>query len=213
VRNDALVGFIQDSRVHVDGNLKVSGFVYDSHIFCGGQLAVEGAGVSGNEKGSLLGGEIIAMQSMELVSVGSPTVTTRLFCGVNPEALGLIKTVKDKLAALNKRALWLRKSIGVDLGAPDAKQRLLKMPNKAVLKQLLLELKEVSAQQDTFLQKIPALESCVFAAAPDACVIKIVHQLIPDVTVEIVKGIKTFKEPLAGKTLAFRPNEGIVEIG
>jgi hypothetical protein len=210
VRGNAEIGFIQGGRIQIDGNLKVNGFIYNAQVVCGDALVVKGAGLTGNAKGCVIGGTTVAMRSMELASAGSDAVTTNLTCGINPATLELIAATQTRIAALNKTAVRLRKTIGIDLTGSDAAEQMRKSTNKELIRTLLLELKKVSQEQGELMKKLPFLEKYAMFASSDQCFIAIKHQLIPVVAMRICKASRTIFEPAETVICRYREKNGVV---
>ncbi len=187
VNGNAETGFIQESRIHVNNNLTVLRSIVNSKVFCGGALVVEGKGVSGDKRGCVIGGEITAMKSIEVDSVGSETNNTRLVCGFNQEVLDTIKAVKRSLVLLNKRTTRLRSEIGIDLKRPDAAAKLKKLPaaRKNMVKKLMFELREVAGEQKNFQEKLPLLKKKALPPEPEKCAINVKKRLFPYVGIQI----------------------------
>ena len=210
VNGDAEVRFIQNSAIRVNGNLLVGSFVRDSRLWCGGHLRVRGEDAESRGKGCVIGGTIVAMRSLDLFSAGSSATTTRLHCGIDPEALEVAKAVKEKIFSLNRRAIRLQGEIGIDFKRPDAAERLRNAPNREALKGLLVQLKAVSQEQETYMKKLPELQKKALTEVPESCRIIIRRSVFPDVVVRIADGTTLISEPMREVTINYRLGKGIV---
>lgn len=189
IKGFANIGFIQESNVHVDQDCNVNKYVYNAKLYSGGHLSVNGVGIENANRGCILGGEIVAMGSMTLASVGCQGETTRLYCGINPEVLQTILLIKEKMSVLNKRSTNLRSSLKVDLNSPDIKEKLMNLPNaeKERIKNILLEIKKISQEQTYYSSKLPELEKIVLNPKPESCKITIKKCVVPEVILRISK--------------------------
>ena len=193
VEGDAKVGFINNSRITVGGNLTVERYVYNSKVFCGGILLVEGRAVSGSERGCAIGGQIIAMKSIELDSAGSTAKRTQLICGINPEIMRAGGIAKQNNEFFSKQAALLKKETGIDLNAPGVQQKLQQLPDKEKQKalKLLAELKDVSKKQKFVQGKLQLFQNTAKCNEPKSCVIKVRKRLFPDIDIQICNAFLT----------------------
>ncbi len=213
VKGNADIRFIQNGCLHVEGNLAVKSFVSDSKIWCNGTVTVKGDGVNSDEKGCVIGGKLVSMKGMDLKSVGSPANVTWLFCGVDPDALEVLKTTKESVAILNKKAIRIQKEIGVDLKQPDALEKLKTMPNRQQLKTLLSSLKEIASQQESLMAKLPQLIKKTYSETPQLCKIVIRKQAFPDLCVRIGDSVSTLKSAIREFTITYDAKKGILFSG
>lgn len=187
IKGDAEIGFIQDSIVHVEGNLHVKKFIYNSRVYCGGKLTVDGSGLDSSAKGCVMGGVVTAMQNMVLMSAGCEGENTTLFCGVNPEIETKVHSLKEKATVLNKKAASIRSSIHFDLSAPDIKERLQNLSSieKEKVKKLLLVLKVLSQEQMTVADELAPIEKTGMSSTPELCTIEIKATVFPITIIKI----------------------------
>jgi hypothetical protein len=179
-------------------------------VYCGRRLTVDGEGLTGDTKGCVLGGRIVAMEGMEIASAGSDAIVTRLYSGVNPDVLELIQSIRARISSLNKKATRIRMKIGIDLHSPKAMERLRLMPNKEAVKALLLDLKEVSREQGLFSSKLKVLEPRTYAQTPEVCTIAVKKQVVPIVIVTIAEAVKTINHKENAIVARYSPIDGVV---
>lgn len=195
VKGNAQIGFIQESKVKVDHDLTVQHSIFNSQVFCGGTLVVQGRGVDGQNRGCVIGGNIVAMKTMDLYSVGSIATGTKLFCGVNLELLTAVNAINTSISSLNKRITRLRSEIGIDLTSPDAAVELNKLPAaaKETVKKCLLELRNALGTQKELREKLSAVQEKVWAGEPEKCAITVRNHLFPDVDIQICNALRRVK--------------------
>lgn len=187
VGGSATLGFIQDSALVCSGDMTVEDYIYGSHVTCKGSLTVRGRSIKSETKGAVVGGTVNALRSMKLHSAGSAFARTELACGVALHLLEPIREVRELLGVLTKKIARRQSRISIDLQAPDAAAQLAKLPahEKSVIKQVLVELRQLTTEREAAQSRLDTLEVEAVAEDLNACAIEIDHHLEPIVVARI----------------------------
>ncbi len=192
VEGNAEIGFIQNSNIKIKGNLHVKNYIYNSNVFCGGRLNVDGRTIFGGMRGSVVGGRVNSMGSMDLHSIGSSATKTVLICGADIEKKKILEKLKEVVPILTRKITSIQGSLGIDLTTVDIQEKLKSLPpfRRKRVKQILLQLREITMQRTQTLNKIPDLESKAISPDLTELIVRIRRHLIPDVSVQIGTNMK-----------------------
>lgn len=125
------VGFVENSNISCDGNLKGDAFI-TSHVYCGGTLDAVGS------KGILMGGKYTCLKNLTASSIGTKSFTkTIVIVGDNAVMVEEKEDIIKKLADIETRLLTCNQSIDFlnekkkEFGfLPDKKAELLQIMTK-----------------------------------------------------------------------------------
>jgi uncharacterized protein (DUF342 family) len=187
VGGNGRIGFIQNSRIRVEGDLEVRDYIYQSDVFCRGALRVHGKQAIEKDKGCVIGGKVNSMLSMHLHSVGSEYARTELTCGVDMLAHDKLRQLELVVPLLNQKINRLRNSIEFDINDRTILETIKKLPEarRAVMKKTLSELKESLAMSEEARKKIEILTERVYSKDDATAVIEIKKGIIPPVYIRI----------------------------
>jgi uncharacterized protein (DUF342 family) len=208
---DAQLGFIQNSSIHVNGNVTINDFSYLSHVFCKGNLKILGRKNIGSNS-CVVGGRLNSLGSMDLFSAGSSVSKTELFCGFNAEVVEKLTEIRAMLPSLTRKVVQLQERLGIDLkqnGILEELQRLSPKGKEEIKKQLLV-LKEITTQRETLTSTAEKLEKLSFAPEINSLEIAIHKQLIPSIHVRIGKASQVVSEKLDNVTFKVEEDSLVV---
>ncbi len=180
VGGDAEIGFLQNTKVRVAGNLLIKEYCYQSEVFAGGEITVTGDGLTSRERGAVVGGYVSSFGSMKLHSAGSSSAQTMILCGVDPSFYDKLVELRRVSPAVKKQISDLQMKIGLnfsDAKLPE-KFRAMSDARREIMKKELLKLKELiemNSKIEKDLSRVAAL-----AIAPD------IHTLSVDITGQII---------------------------
>ena len=99
----------------------------------------------------------------------------------------------------------------IDLDSPGVQEKLKLLPEreKERIKKLLIDLKEISREQTTYSEKLPALEKMAMNERPEVCSITIKKYLVPQVVIRIGKETKIELERRSGGVYRYVRDSGI----
>ncbi len=183
VRGTAEIGYLQDSAVRVGGDLVVREYLIESEATVRGTASVLGRTTKGNRRGAVMGGALSGFGGLRLHSAGSALTMTRLYAGVDRRLEETLNETKGLLPALLKKMTRLQGGIGFDVAAPDAAERLKRMPEalRRRIRHELVALRTLASQRDELESRVDALEERTYATDPDALAITIENHLVPNV--------------------------------
>ncbi len=202
VRNDADIGYVQEANIRVTGDLTVQRYVYGAKISCRGNLCVLGRGVTGNQRGAVMGSMISVMGSAEIDSVGTTTENTIIACGGDKEMCIQLENAKAAISKLQAEVVLLQKSICIDFSSADAVELLakLKPETKREVIGKLEEIKQLLIKIDIYKEKIDRLREKAFAKQLDSISIKVNRFIIPKTTFAIGDVATSVSSKMAGMT-------------
>ncbi len=185
-KGNAEIGFLQNSSIHVNGNLVINGFSYLSTVFCKGELRVLGKKDIGN-KSSVIGGRLNSMNSMDLHSVGSISSKTELFCGMNAGVIEKLNEIKLFLPVLTRKIVQMQQQLGINIKQAEITEIVshFSSAKKALLKEKLTALKSVTEQREELSKTSEQLKLLAFAVNIDSLTVRIHRQLIPPIHIKI----------------------------
>ncbi len=203
VKGEANVGYIHEGRIQVGRNLDVYKYISDSCVKCRGSVRVLGQGVKGFERGAVMGGEVYALESMKLHSVGTKSMVTKLGCGYDPDLLKQLKQSRAVLSSLETKVINIQKTSGIDLKSPRFSENLKRMPEGQRLQviQKLKEIKELLARHESLTRVAQELESKTYAQNMDNVVLTIERHMVPKVNFIIGNAIHLGLTFMSGITL------------
>ena len=181
VTGDAEIGYIQAATLRVLGNLSVVRYIMESEITCRGNLSVEGRGVSGKERGAVIGGNLSILGNAYLHSVGSVSDHTNILCGIDTQIYDKIKLCKTAISAFNTEAAKIQKSIGFNLADPDAVEKLKSMPayRKDEISAKLVQVKEILTKAALYEEQCKVAQLKAFAPDLKTVRINIENHIVP----------------------------------
>lgn len=187
VRNEATIGFIQNSNIEVGGNLTINNFAVHSQIVCQRKVTVNGGSVKNNNKGCVIGGRIVSMENILFHSIGSENDKTEVFCGINPELYNKYTDLKQLQNVLIRKLATTQNSIGFDIKSPEAVQKMSKMTKiqKHALKTKLAEMKRLAEEQDQVNANIRKIQKLALNEDFDQLAITVIFQIVPDIVFNI----------------------------
>jgi hypothetical protein len=187
VGGGAEIGYLQDSAIRVGGDLVVREYLIESEATVRGTAAVLGRTTKGNRRGAVMGGALSGFGGLRLHSAGSALTMTRLFAGVDRRLEAALDETKGLLPALLKKMTRLQGGIGFDVAAPDAAERLKRMPEavRRRVRRELVELRTLATQREELLGRVETLEERAYATDPNALAITIENHLVPNVAMVI----------------------------
>jgi uncharacterized protein (DUF342 family) len=187
VGGSARIGFIQNSRLRVEGDLDIRDYVYQSDVFCRGVLQVQGKEVLDKSRGCVIGGKVNSMRAMVLHSAGSELAKTELVCGVDLKVYEKLRQLKNVLPVLNQKISRLRNQVDFDITDRNIVELLKKLPEarREHIKKILAELKETLALSAEAHKKIQTMNEKVFVKDDKEAVIEIKKGVVPPVFVRM----------------------------
>ncbi len=187
VSGDAEIGYVQAATLRVLGNLSVVRYIMESEITCRGSLYVEGRGVSGKERGAIIGGNLSVLGSIYLHSVGSVSEPTNIMCGVDTQIYEKLKLCKTAISAFNTEAAKIQKTIGLNLADPDIAEKLKAMPEyrKDEISSKLVRVKEILSKAAQYEEQCMIAQQKAFASDMQSVRINIENHIVPMVCFSI----------------------------
>ncbi|MBN1576556.1 MAG: DUF342 domain-containing protein [Chitinispirillaceae bacterium] len=216
VAGDANIGFIQGASLRVQGNCTIEEYAYHARIFCGGVLRVNGKGLTGREKGCVIGGDLSSMKTLDLHSAGSTATLTTLSCGFDPEGFETYKETVNLEKTLKKKVIQLQKRIHLN---PNEKPLLLQRiqnagaEQKEAFKQTLQELRATIALAEKAGASVALLARKTVAVDITRSRILIRNQLIPPTLIVFVNIKKKIYRESFGVRFAMGADEIIMHEG
>ncbi len=201
VKGDAQVGFIQEAKVNVGNNLIVESFIYHAHIFAGNNIEVTGNKIKGDIKGSVIGGEVNAFNSLILHSVGSPATTTSLCAGVNINKLRKMHELRKGVAFCDKEVNRFKMFRGIDLTSLDAAKKISVMnaASKQFFKMAIGNIKKLLDKKKALNMAITTIEGDIFHDNVNECEILVKNHIMPEIQLRIGTAILIVKSKDAKK--------------
>jgi uncharacterized protein (DUF342 family) len=206
----ARIGFIQNSRVRVEGDLEIRDYIYQSEVFCKGVLRVHGKEVIEKNKGCIIGGRVNSMRSMHLHSAGSEFAKTELICGIDIRAFEKLRQLEQVVPILNQKIGRLRNQVDFDISDKSVLDNMKKLPpaRRESIKKILVELKEALALSVEARKKIAQMSERVYGTEDKDAVIEIQKGVIPPIFIrvknqrfQITKASRQLKATLQGGDL------------
>ena len=187
VSGDAEVGYIQSAAMRVLGNLSVDRYIMESEITCRGNLVVDGRGLSGKERGAVIGGNISVLGSARLHSIGSESEHTNVACGIDTQINEKLKICKSAVSAYNTEAAKIQKSIGLNLADPNVVEKLKDMPDyrREEISGKLGKVKEILTKAALYEEQCQIAQAKAFAPDLKTVRIKVENHLVPMVNLAI----------------------------
>lgn len=204
--------YIQNSKVEAVGVISIEDSIVNSHVFSNQKVLVK------SQHGKILGGEVIALEEIEVQSAGSEAVSnTQLTVGKNLELEKEIETIRAELQHVHdESALALNKlnsTFGIEW-KKDPKAYLAILPEfrKKIFLELLQEEIRLNGQFKELNSKIAAIEEKIVLTKEPAIIIH--DQIYPGTALTIRKTRMIVQEVITnarftetpGKTIQFLPN-------
>lgn len=183
---DAVVGYFQNSSAVVNGNLTILKYAFDARLVCRGALKVEGRTVKGTDRGSVVGGCLNSVGSMDLHSVGSDTNHTHLICGFDAQKWARAHELEELAASLDKQVATLQHRMGLDLDDPHVAEKLrcLPEPERRRLRAILVDFKKCMAERERVQDQRQALAASEKAPSQTTSTLRIRYHQVGSVTLE-----------------------------
>ena len=187
VKNNADICYIQDANLRVSGDLTVQRYIHGSRISVRGDLTVLGRGVTGKERGAVMGSRISVLGNATLHSVGNSNDETIIACGVDQEMHSQIENSETMISNLQSEVASKQNSIAIDLNSTNAVELLSNMPKykKDQIAETLKEIKRLLNTIDIYNDKIEALKEKAYAEDLSIITISINNFIIPKTTLAI----------------------------
>lgn len=202
VEGNLEVEFIQDSYVRVFGDLTVINSIYHAVVFCGGFCSVMGKRIKRSNHGSVVGGELSSIKGFKLHSVGALASVTAIYCGIDKELIKKVSQLKEVLAVLTTKIIKLQHSLHLEsIGGMNKIE-------KKLLKEKLLELKELNSQKHMLEIKIRDVESRCYSNELSNVEISIDKFILADSKVCIGETCLFIKEKKS--QITYRWNNGVI---
>ncbi len=179
--------FAQSAVLEVRGRLLFSGYLNDSLVYVEGLINDDSTPPKNLERGSVAGGLINCLDSIELSSVGSSLTHTTLTAGYDIRIEENLQETKENQGLIkNEISRYLRK-VNVDFSNPKsflAEIEGLPAKERVKAKALLRDVLNLKVKLSSLNRSLEVLESRQNEKNPEAC-IKISHALFPDVNINI----------------------------
>ncbi len=213
VTGDAEIGYIHGGVVRVLGNLVVCRYLMESEVTCRGQLVVQGQGASGKERGAVIGGNISVLGSVFLHSVGSGSEPTRVCCGIDAYLYNKLLVCRNIISGLNTEVVRMQRSIGFNLGSPDAVKRLKNMSaeQREVITSKLAQIKKMLVQIDQYQQQIKKVEDKALARNMADLRLQVERHVIPRTVLAIGLAEIDITTRFSGISARLKENEVVIE--
>ena len=165
--------FIQNSTVHVHGNLTVGAYIINGNVRVSGDIVVEAGG--GERGGSIIGGRVIAAGGIRVKHLGSAeTDRTEVGIGLNVEQAQRMDELNASIEEAEQRIRTLVDAIG--LSGPDlsALKHLLESVSEKRKEEILdpaKELREQMASRNSASKERETLETTLASGLRDSTVV------------------------------------------
>ncbi len=213
ITGNAEVGYIHGSKMRVLGNIKVLRYVMESEITCRSNFEVIGQGVSGSERGALIGGNTSVLGSALLHSIGSGAEITRISCGIDTYLYDKLILCRNAVTALNAEVARIQNSVGFTLGGENAVEILKAMPDeqkKAVGKKLE-KIKMLLSQVASYEQQCRKVEAVALARDIKQSTIRVDRHVIPLTYFSVGINQLEIRTKLKAISVRLRNNEVVAE--
>ena len=209
VKHNADIGYIQEGKIRVSGDMTIQRYVYGAKIYCRGNLYVLGRGVSGSQRGAVMGSSISVLGCAVLDSVGNLNENTAIMCGSDQEMSYQIENSKMVISKLQSEVITLQKSINVDFSSTNVVEIISKLSakQKKDIEAKLIEIKKVLTLIDSYKEKIEKLKEKAYAQELDNISIKIQRFIIPKTTFAIGNIVTNVNNILPGMTARLKGKE------
>ena len=209
VKQNADICYIQDANIRVAGDLTVQRYIHGSNITVRGNLTVLGRGVTGKQRGAVMGSKISVLGSAAIHSVGCISEDTFVACGVDHEMSIQIENSETVISNLQSEVAAKQKNLYIDLNNENTVDILASLPKekKDEIAQGLKEIKKLLNTIDTYKEKIEALKEKAYAADLDTISIVINNFIIPKTTVEIGSHYHTITQKHNGTKIKYMDKE------
>ena len=209
VSGDAEIGYIQSASLRVLGNLSVTRYIMESNITCRGNLKIEGCGISGKERGSLIGGQISVLGSASIHSIGSYSEPTSIACGIDSRIHEKLVLCQTAITALNAEAAKIQKTIGFDLSDPEVINTIKEMPEskRNEISEKLIRVRQILGQASEYEQQCDIARQKTFAPDLKAIRINILNHVVPVVRFAIGEVEDTITEKLSQVSVRLTDDE------
>lgn len=104
--NNLICKFAENSVINTSGNISVGEELLNCKILCGGRVAAEG------KKGQIIGGETVAAEGIDVLSLGSNSeIKTFVEVGNNPLLVKEIERKEKEVAELRHKLLEIERTV------------------------------------------------------------------------------------------------------
>ena len=209
VKNNADIGYIQDANIRVAGDLTVQRYIHGSKISIRGDLLVLGRGVTGNQRGAVMGSRISVLGCASIHSVGNISDETLIACGIDQEMSAQIENSEAVISNLQSEVAAKQKCICIDLNNANAIEVLSKLPKeqKDHIAETLKDIKNTLNIIDTYKEKIEALKEKAYAEDLSFVSIIIKNFIIPKTTLAIGSNSTTISQKLLASKARLEKNK------
>lgn len=204
--------FVQDSEVRSNGDVIINDYIYNSFVFSKKNITVKGKNVGSDDRGAVIGGKLVAMESVNIHSVGSKSAKTYLFCGINPLVQQLMNEAKETIQILLKKIIQTQHTLNFDIGKASTKDYInsLSPSEKEKVFKKLNELKLLIQKKDVLEGKLGLLQKKLYASDFKSLKICIEHNLIPVVVVTIADTWKSLNQLYNNVLILYKEKEIVV---
>lgn len=180
--------YLNGMTVRVGGDLKITNEVINCNTRVGGRAVIE--------RGSVVGGELVAMRGVETRAIGTQiTLPTVVRVGVDPEADARRQGILERLKAVNKHIERIFLNIKPFVENP-AKVATLPPQRRELVRQFLIELAGLKAERETHEQDLKALGGA--AVAEEDMYVRVSKVIYSKVELQIGACVQKFDVELYG---------------
>lgn len=174
------IKYIQGANLKAAGNIYVKNHCYDSICFCEKKFECLNPKFIDN-KGTVIGGTINAIEEIKLFSVGSSGATTKLIAGFNETQFREIQTIETLYLETQGEIKRLSRNLSINLLSKNITSEFESLPKPEKVKnvKILKKISQLKSQKITLgsqLKELGSQKSSTFLSAK----IHIVSRCIPD---------------------------------
>jgi uncharacterized protein (DUF342 family) len=159
---DVFAKFIANATVEAEGDVVVGGYIHNAVVRAGGHIRVHGRGRLKKETSAVVGGSLMAMESVHVASAGSTFDTqTRLIAGVDPRYLEQMQKLKTGIEFCDTNSVRIFRVLRIPALTPENLRRVLQNVSpekKRAFMQLVLKLQELAKLRQKFLDEQEQLQ-------------------------------------------------------
>ncbi len=154
---DVFAKFIANATVEAKGDVVVGGYIHNAVVRAGGHIRVHGRGRLKKQTSAVVGGSLMAKESVHVASAGSAFDTqTRLIAGVDPNYLERMQKIKIGVEFCDTNGVRLLRVLRIPTLTPENLRRVLQSASpekKRAFIQLVIKLQELAKLRQKFLDE------------------------------------------------------------
>lgn len=202
--------YVQNSAILAQGDIHIGSYLHNGNVRCGGHVVVNSGGDQ-KRGGSLVGGQVVAGRSIEVMRLGSE-MTDRTLVGVRgtPTAERQLAESKKVVAAADKAVVKVLRTLGISkVNAQLLKRCILSAP-KERRGQVLETIRTLQGLVGKRQEAVNAMRETAreISEALAEATIRVKLETYPDVIVQIGEEARNVPEKVTGQVF-YRGEDGV----